>query len=126
MGSFEITKRFRFEAAHRLDGLPEGHPCGRLHGHSYRVDVKLTADRLISPGFVTDFADLAPVQKYLDTALDHRLLNDVLDIEPTSENLARHLAEWFLDNLQAGLPGRLLAVTVSETETSSAEYRVEP
>ncbi|PZG39896.1 6-carboxytetrahydropterin synthase QueD [Spongiactinospora gelatinilytica] len=126
VGTFEIVKRFRFEAAHRIGGLPKGHPCGRVHGHSYQVEVRLAAERLTAPGFVTDFGELAPLGKYLQATFDHQLLNDVLDVEPTSENFAVHLACWFLDNLQPGLPGRLVAVRVAETATSWAEYRVEP
>ena len=33
----EIFKEFTFEAAHRLPNVPDGHKCGRLHGHSFRV-----------------------------------------------------------------------------------------
>ncbi|MFW2389327.1 MAG: 6-pyruvoyl trahydropterin synthase family protein, partial [Polyangiales bacterium] len=35
----EIWREFRFEAAHLLPNVPEGHKCKRLHGHSYRVRV---------------------------------------------------------------------------------------
>jgi 6-pyruvoyltetrahydropterin/6-carboxytetrahydropterin synthase len=126
MGSFVISKRFGFEAAHFLSGLPKKHPCERMHGHSYQVDVRLAAAALTGPGFVTDFRELAPMKKYLDATLDHRVLNEVLDVEPTSENLALHLATWFLDHMQPGLPGRLVAVRVSETASSWAEYQVAP
>lgn len=50
--TFRIGKRFTFEAAHQLANLPEGHKCGRLHGHSYNVEVVLTATELTGPGFV--------------------------------------------------------------------------
>ena len=29
----EIFKEFTFESAHRLPHVPQGHKCGRLHGH---------------------------------------------------------------------------------------------
>lgn len=32
----ELFREFTFEAAHRLPAVPDGHKCGRLHGHSYR------------------------------------------------------------------------------------------
>ncbi|MER7816143.1 6-carboxytetrahydropterin synthase [Streptomyces sp. NPDC096153] len=70
------------------------------------------------PGFVTDFGDLAAFKRYLDAELDHRVLNDVLSVEPTLENLARHLAEWFVAEVEPGIPGRLGAVRVSETASS--------
>ncbi|MCW9040055.1 MAG: 6-carboxytetrahydropterin synthase, partial [Rhodospirillales bacterium] len=33
----EIYKKFTFEAAHFLPNVPDGHKCGRLHGHSFEV-----------------------------------------------------------------------------------------
>ncbi len=123
-GQHTIAKRFTFEASHRLPDLPEGHKCARLHGHSWTVEVILTADELTGPGFVTDFGDLKPLKHYIDEHLDHRHLNDVLDVPPTSENVAAHLATWCMEHLEPVIPGRVVAVRVSETRTTWAEYRV--
>jgi 6-pyruvoyltetrahydropterin/6-carboxytetrahydropterin synthase len=122
---FRIGKRFSFDAAHQLPGLPEGHKCARLHGHTYTVEVMLVADDLVPPGFVTDFGDLAPFGAYLAACCDHRYLNDVLPVVPTSELLAQHFAEWITANLAGDLLGRLFAVRVSETPTSWAEFVVD-
>ncbi|MDP4511755.1 6-pyruvoyl trahydropterin synthase family protein [Nonomuraea turcica] len=119
-----IGKEFTFEASHRLHRLPDGHKCARPHGHSYQVTVELAADELTGPGFVTDFGDLSPFGTYLDEHFDHRDLNDVLDVEPTSELLALHLARWFLDNVQPIIAGRLVAVTVSETRKTWARCTI--
>lgn len=119
-----IGKTFTFEASHRLNGLHDGHKCGRLHGHSYQVTVELTADELVGPGFVTDFGDLSPLGAYLAEHFDHRDLNEVLDVEPTSELLAVHLVRWFLDQVQPVIAGRLVAVTVSETPKTWARCTV--
>ncbi|PWV57262.1 6-carboxytetrahydropterin synthase [Nocardiopsis sp. L17-MgMaSL7] len=124
-GTHTIGKTFEFEAGHRLEGLPPGHKCSRQHGHSYQVEVILTAPALTGPGFVTDFGDLAPFKAYLDTELDHHYLNDVLPFEPTSENLAGYLAGWFIHHVEPGLPGRLVAVRVRETTRSWARFDVE-
>ena len=91
-GVYRIGKRFTVDASHCLPGLPAGHKCARLHGHTYTVEVVLAATELVGPGFVTDFGDLAALGRYLDEHFDHRHLNDVLDDPPTSEHLARHLA----------------------------------
>lgn len=40
----EIYREMTFEAAHRLPHVPEGHKCGRLHGHSYRARVWVTGN----------------------------------------------------------------------------------
>lgn len=136
--SYTIWKSFRFEGAHHLTGLPEGHQCGRQHGHSYRVTVELAGDILVEPGFVADFGDLKPVKRWLDSVFDHQDLNEVLrpwwitagfdgGTTPTSEHLAE-LIYWVIKESHiSGLPravtSSIIAVKISETETSCAEYR---
>lgn len=124
-GGVTIGKSFGFEAGHRLPGLPPEHKCARQHGHSYEVEVILTASSLEEPGFVTDFGALAPFKRFLDAELDHRNLHEILPFEPTSERLAQFLAGWFVENLQPALPGRLVAVVVRETASSWARFDVE-
>ena len=123
---YTIGKRFTFSASHHLPGLPEGHKCGRLHGHNYEVEVTLSSSHLIAPGFVADFGDLAPLKTYLDNTFDHRDLNDALDAPPTSEILAAHIAVWFIANMQSQIPGHLESVRVSETGSTWARYIPEP
>ncbi|WP_327370748.1 6-pyruvoyl trahydropterin synthase family protein [Streptomyces sp. NBC_01217] len=124
-GAFTIGKKFGFEAGHRLPGLPSEHKCSRQHGHSYEVEVILTAPSLEEPGFVTDFGALAPFKEFLNTELDHHNLHEILPFEPTSERLAQFLAGWFIQNLQPAIPGRLFAVLVRETQSSWARFDVE-
>jgi 6-pyruvoyltetrahydropterin/6-carboxytetrahydropterin synthase len=121
---YAIGKRFGFCASHALPGLPSGHKCARTHGHNYVVEVVLQADESEPPGFVTDFGDLAPLKTYLDNAFDHRHLNDVLEVPPTSEHVAAHIASWCIQHLQPRVHGRLERVRVSETDTTWAEYAV--
>ncbi|WP_239404732.1 6-carboxytetrahydropterin synthase QueD [Frankia sp. Cj3] len=121
-GRFRIGKQFGFDASHQLSDLPDGHKCARLHGHTYTVEVVVAADTLTGPGFVTDFGDLTPLRSYLDDHLDHRHLNDVLAVAPTAENLASHLAAWCQTHLDPTIPGRVVAVRVSEAPTSWAVW----
>jgi 6-pyruvoyltetrahydropterin/6-carboxytetrahydropterin synthase len=124
-GLFTISKTYRFEAGHRLPGLPAEHKCARQHGHSYEVEVSLSADTLEEPGFVDDFGALAPFKTFLDAELDHRNLHEILPFEPTSERLAQFLAGWFLQHLQPTIRGRLVAVLVRETGSSWARFEVD-
>jgi 6-pyruvoyltetrahydropterin/6-carboxytetrahydropterin synthase len=39
-----LWHRFRFEAAHRLPKVPEGHQCGRMHGHGFEVILHANQD----------------------------------------------------------------------------------
>jgi 6-pyruvoyltetrahydropterin/6-carboxytetrahydropterin synthase len=115
----EIFKEFTFEAAHRLPNVPEGHKCARLHGHSYRVEVRVGGEVGEESGWVVDFADLSAAFNPLRAQLDHYYLNEVPGLEnPTSEVLAK----WIWDRLEATLPG-LKEVLVRETCTSGCSYR---
>lgn len=114
----EIFKEFTFEAAHRLPNVPEGHKCGRLHGHSFRVRVCVQGPLDRNLGWVIDFADIKNAWKPLDQRLDHYYLNEIEGLEnPTSEILAR----WIWKRLKASLP-ELCRLVVHETCTSGATY----
>ncbi len=120
---YRIAKRFRFEAAHHLPDLPEGHKCARPHGHSYTVEVSVaTSGELAPPGFVVDFAELSALGAYLNETFDHRDLNKVVDVAPTSENLARLLYAWCAANLRLPPGVTVTAVRVGETASTFAEY----
>lgn len=112
--TYTIQKEFAFSASHVLLDLPEGHPCGRLHGHNYVVRVILSGEELDSVGFLFDYGNLGPLKDYVDAHLDHRHLNDRLNENPTAEHLATNLARAFYALLD--LPeGVAMAVGVSET-----------
>lgn len=115
---YRISKEFHFSASHRLTHLPADHQCARLHGHNYVVEVELASATLNADGFVRDYHELAALKMHLDERFDHRHLNDVLDLPPTAENLARHLYDW----CRARWP-EVSAVRISETPRTWAEYR---
>ena len=56
--SVELVKDFRFEAAHWLPNVPEGHKCRRMHGHSFRGEVAVRGEVDPAIGWLIDFADL--------------------------------------------------------------------
>jgi len=119
MGEVEIWKEFGFESAHLLTRVREGHKCGRLHGHAFRVRVALRGVPGAETGWVVDFADLKSAWKPLHETLDHRYLNDIPGLEnPTSEILAG----WIWDKLAPALP-ELSAISVRETCTAGCLYR---
>lgn len=119
---FEIEKKFRFEAGHKLcrhDGL-----CSNPHGHSYVLIVTLRAEALIKAGpktnMVIDFFEISDkVKPMIEKYLDHCWLNDTLDSDsPTAE----YIAKWIFDHLAPQLPG-LYSITIYETESSKVVYR---
>jgi 6-pyruvoyltetrahydropterin/6-carboxytetrahydropterin synthase len=80
-----LTRQYTFEAAHFLPRVADGHPCKRMHGHSYRLRVSLTGEP-DPDGMLLDYLEidrrLAPVL----AVLDHHTLNEVPGLEnPTVE-----------------------------------------
>jgi 6-pyruvoyltetrahydropterin/6-carboxytetrahydropterin synthase len=115
----EIFKEFTFEAAHRLPGVPEGHKCARLHGHSFRIELHLTGPVQEQTGWVMDFGDIKSAFQPLYEQLDHHYLNEIGGLEnPTSEVLAK----WIWDGVKPRLP-MLSEVVVRETCTSGCVYQ---
>ncbi len=100
-----------FSAQHRIDGLAEGHKCGRDHGHTY----------LVSPA--PGQGALPGALRRIVAMLDGSVLNEVLGAGPTSsEFLARHLLLGARSQGAAGLE----ALRVSETASSWAQYSERP
>ena len=90
-----VGRTYRFESAHQLPHLPDGHKCKNLHGHNYRITVvkRGTPDQR---GFVQDFAEIDAEIAPLVKMVDHRLLNEVPGLQnPTAEVIAC----WFFDRI---------------------------
>lgn len=106
--AMEIAFEFGFDAAHHFEGAPQGHIYGRLHGHSFLVEVVVAGEPDARTGFVVDFAELEEAGEVLRAQLDHRLLNEVPGLSvPSLENIAL----WVWQQLAPGLPG-LCRITV--------------
>lgn len=116
---YRIAKQYHFSASHILPGLPSSHPCSRMHGHNYVVEVELQSEALNEHGFVRDYRELDALKKFIDETLDHRHLNDVLGEHGTA---AEQLAKFIYDWSKARWP-EVTAVRISETPRSWAEYR---
>jgi 6-pyruvoyltetrahydropterin/6-carboxytetrahydropterin synthase len=113
-----LVKELRFEAAHRLPRVPEGHKCARLHGHSFKIDVSVAGPVDEKTGWFLDYEVIDRAWQPLYATLDHNYLNEVPGLEnPTSEILAR----WLWERLSLALPS-LVRITVHETCDARCEY----
>ena len=119
MTMYTIAKQFSFSASHIIGGLPPEHPCARLQGHNYEVEVILQMASLDGVGFVRDYRELSALKDYLDATVDHRHLNEVLGHDRTT---AEVLSKWLYDWCKALWP-EVVAVRVRETPRTWAEYR---
>lgn len=114
---YRIGIEYQFEAAHFLFDVPEGHKCGRIHGHNYVVVVELESEVLDEVGFVKDYFDIKPIKTFIDENWDHRLRNECVDFNPTVENIAKFLYDEFKPQFK-----ELSAITIRETPTTYCTY----
>jgi 6-pyruvoyltetrahydropterin/6-carboxytetrahydropterin synthase len=121
---FEVTVQQTFAAGHALRNYRG--KCENVHGHNYRVEVKVQGEQLDSIGLLVDFVELKRVMKGVIDYLDHQFINDLAPFDklnPSAENIAK----FFHDRISAGLetdnPVTIAEVKIWETDTSSAVYR---
>jgi len=143
VSNIRITKKFTFEMAHVLKNY-DG-PCKHIHGHSYGLDVTLMGEPITDPGspkkgMVMDFKDLKTIVKSsiievfdhsLVISMDHEpeLINEmqkrfgkvnIVDYQPTSENLLVDFAKRIKDKLPGGI--KLHNLKLRETATAHSEW----
>lgn len=127
---------FKFDAAHRLmhyKGL-----CRNIHGHTWKVEVALKGELDKQSGMIVDFGVVKEqIQNHVLGFYDHAIIvnyNDfavkaflkgqgfkymeVLDGEPTCENLAKLIYQ----QAKMAVTQELFWVQVWESETASAVY----
>jgi len=119
---FELMIETLFSAAHQLRGYKG--ECEKLHGHNWKVQVYVLAEKLNEIDISIDFHTLKEVAEEVIAPLDHGMLNEIFPFtekNPSSENIAK----WIFDSLKKRLDNdniNLSAVTVWESETASATY----
>ena len=111
-----LTKDFSFEAAQTLPNVPPEHKCGKMHGHSFRMEISVEGEVDPATGWLYDHARISRAMDPLLELLDHSYLNDIPGLDnPTIENMCR----WFWEKLQLQLPG-LAEIVIHETPTAAA------
>ncbi|MDR3319415.1 MAG: 6-carboxytetrahydropterin synthase QueD [Desulfovibrio sp.] len=126
---WRLAVRDDFSAAHALRGY-EG-KCERLHGHNFAVEMTVEGQKLTDDtALLLDFSILKTILKDILAGLDHGVLNETPPfdaINPSSENLARHIWQAAATRLKShpdsrAADVRLASVTVSEKSAQSATY----
>jgi len=117
-----VSCEFHFDSAHRLPFVPEGHKCGRLHGHTYTLTVVVDGP-VGADGFVVDFDYVKRVVDPIVDQLDRRYLNDVPGLDnPTVEVQLVWLWQQIMSNPSGALYG-LVELVLQEGKSNAASYR---
>ncbi len=119
---YELTVELGFSSAHQLRGYKG--KCENIHGHNWKVQINVIADKLNELDIAIDFQDIKKTAKEVISPLDHTFLNDIFPFtekNPSSENIAK----WIYDSIKKRINNdniQVSAVTVWESDTASASY----
>lgn len=116
---FELRVDEVFAAAHFLNNY-EG-PCENMHGHNYKVETYVRGENLDPKiEFLVDFKVIKTELKAIFKTLDHTVLNEVMSVNPTAENIAKYI----YSELKKQLPDtvQVYKVVVWETPNCAAAY----
>lgn len=108
---FYVSKRMEIAGAHNLK-LDYESKCTNVHGHNWIITVHCKAENLNHNGMVIDFKH---IKNMVHDKLDHQYINDVVDFNPTAENMAK----WICENVP-----NCYKVEVQESEGNIAVYEV--
>ena len=119
---YELKITDQFAAAHQLRGIKGG--CENLHGHNWKIEVTVAGSTLGHDGLLIDFRQIKNETKDILNALDHKFLNDLemfKAMEPSSENIARHIFESLSQKLNRE-DIKISRVTAWESDSACASY----
>lgn len=112
-----VWRRSRFEAAHKLPNVPQGHQCGRMHGHGFEV-ILHSEQNISGQQLGIDYDRLEELWLPIYKLLNHSCLNDIEGLQnPTSEVLCN----WLWDKLKP-LCESLSWVSVYETTSAGCHF----
>lgn len=120
---FELKIVTRFAAAHQLKMVSQ--KCENLHGHNWKVEVRVAGEKLNSAGVLVDFGELKKQVAEIIEELDHRFLNETEffnnNTPPSSENIAFYIAKGLEKKLD-GAGARVTRVSAWESDDACATY----
>lgn len=108
---YYVSKRMEVAGSHKLT-LSYDSPCQNLHGHNWIITVYCKALQLNKDGMILDFKH---IKELIHKRLDHQNLNEVLDFNPTAENIAK----WIVDTVPECYKAK-----VQESEGNIAVYTI--
>ena len=125
---YELHVESEFAAAHAIVIAGEREP---LHGHNWRVRATVRGDVLDQDGLLCDFHAVETALRNIIMPFHNRNLNDTApfdSLNPTAENVARHIAERLEGAMAHSLPDgvHVASVEVSEAPGCRAVFHTAP
>jgi len=119
-----IGKQYTIHSAHYLPGHSD---CGRMHGHTYKIDVRVSGPmgpmQTLAGSMVIDFKALDKLVLPTLRQYDHKCLNDYMKF-PTCEVFAAELAREIVRDIGVFESEICLeSVQVWETDNAYALWR---
>ncbi|MCD6405407.1 MAG: 6-carboxytetrahydropterin synthase QueD [Planctomycetes bacterium] len=118
---YELKVSSEFAAAHFLRGY-QG-KCENVHGHNWKVEVRLRCGKLDKLGMVMDFRKIRALVSEVIERFDHKFLNEMKEFEkinPTTENVSRMIYEEVGPQLPPGIT--VSQVSCWESDRCAASY----
>lgn len=116
-----LTVEDNFSSAHQLRGYRG--KCENLHGHNWKVVLSVRGDTLDGAGLLVDFHELKSILRSVIEELDHANLNELppfTEINPSSENISRHIARAVEGKLETRPGAQVIVDTITVWESDSA------
>ena len=120
---YELKVVTRFAAAHQLKMVTE--KCENLHGHNWKVELCVAGQKLQDSGVLMDFGVIKQRLGEIIDGLDHKFLNELPAFSranPSSEMIARYIADESDARIEAGEGISVSRVKVWESDDACASY----
>jgi 6-pyruvoyltetrahydropterin/6-carboxytetrahydropterin synthase len=115
---FELSVEGYFSAAHQVKGYAGD--CADVHGHTYKVQVKVGVGKLDKIGMAVDFRSIKSHLDGLLNRLDHKNLNAIPFFDKHNAT-AEYVAKYFYDEMKGKMKD-VVSVTVWEGPNYSVTY----
>lgn len=115
---FELSIEGSFSAAHQVKGYPGD--CAGLHGHTYRVVVRVGVEKLDELGMAVDFRGLRRELDKVLGELDHKNLNKIVFFKARNAT-AEYVAQYIFNRMKKKMDF-ITSVTVWEGPDCSVTY----
>lgn len=116
---YELSREFRFDAAHTLQRTVDVEPSRRIHGHSYRAEVVVRGRPDPETGMIIDLSLFDQALEEARDGLDHRFLDEIKDLGPTT---IENLSSWIWRKVAPVCPNLWRVTVRRDSDTGACSF----